>query len=433
MLGSDLANGYDFIVGHGSAELIALFWYVVLFEVPRYGLSFLAIAVLPLGGAFPHGFLSAKRATARFDRSGQLISVVVVGHSEAHSLERCVRSLWAQSLAEFEIVVVSDGSRDKMTQVARRLVRMGLVDRALATDLRCGKAAGMNLAIGAAKGDIIINVDCDCSYDRFALESILAPFSEPEVGAVSGDILPRNGNRSLLAAFQTIEYLVGISLGKRAAGMLNQVVCVSGAFGAFRRSALDSVGGMDPGGGEDLDLTMRLRARGWKIRFEPGALCYTDVPATSWALVRQRLRWERDSIRVRFRKHKRLMWLFSPHFRLSEAYHQIDFLIFHVGFGFLFPLYLAFLSVQFGSSAFVVLFGVQLIALLLDVGVFALALIVTGRWHYLRYIVFLPGYGLYTGLFMRAVRLWAYAEEWSFDASRRDSYVPSRVSYARHW
>jgi len=433
MIERDLASGYEFIVNQDTAALVVLFWYVLLFEIPRYGLSFLAAAFIPLR--------EARRRKAVADEGDMTppaspfgrVSVVVVGHSEGGTLERCVRSLRAQSLGDFEIVVVSDGSRDDMVKVGAKLQRAGLIDCIVSTDLRCGKAAGVNLAIRAANGDIVINVDCDCSFDRFAIEGILSPFSDPRVGAVCGDILPRNSAKSLVTAFQTIEYLIGISLGKRAAHMLDQVVCVSGAFGAFRRTALESVGGLDVGGGEDLDLTLRLRARGWRVAFEPNALCYTDVPDNGLALIRQRLRWERDSVRVRFRKHRRSMSPLSSQFRFSEAFHQYDFLIFHIMLGFVFPLYLAYLAVQFGSAGIVILLGVSLVSIVLDTLAYVLALGTTGRWRYLSYALYLPGYGLYAGFFLRAVRLWAYLQEWVFDASRRDSYVPARVSHARHW
>ena len=81
---------------------------------------------------------------------------------------------------------------------------------------------------------------------------------------MAGNIVVRNPKASLIAAFQAIEYLISISQGKQAANLTNQMTCVSGAFGAFRRSALEGVGGLDAGGGEDLDVTLSLRKAGWK-------------------------------------------------------------------------------------------------------------------------------------------------------------------------
>ncbi|MFY0613014.1 MAG: glycosyltransferase family 2 protein [Hyphomicrobiaceae bacterium] len=436
MFSNDLFDGLDLLANVGTTGLVAMLWYLIIFEIPRYGLSFLSLALLPFRAG------QARLRSTRHEQIGQSlalqskpvpVSVLVVGHSEAEALENCIDSLRAQSFSQFEIVVVSDGSRDAMVDVAERLLRGGKIDKLLSTDLRCGKSAGVNLAVRAATGDLLVNVDCDCSYDRFAIERILARFSDPTVGAVSGDIIPRNANSSLISALQTIEYLLSISLAKRAANTLEQVVCVSGAFGAFRRSALASIGGLDPGGAEDLDLTMRMRSRGWRIRFEPEAICYTDVPHTAWSLVRQRLRWERDSVRVRFRKHKRELSPFAKNFRSSETFHQVDFLLFHVLFAFVFPVYLAFMWLAFGHNAMFLLIAVQVVALMLDCLAFVIAIAITGRWHSFGMCAYLPAYSLYTSVFMRLVRLWAYIDEWAFDSSRKDSYVPERVAHSRQW
>lgn len=60
------------------------------------------------------------------------------------------------------------------------------------TQLRAGKAAAINLAVKSATGDILVNVDCDCTLDRFAFETIRKPFSNPRIGAVAGNIVVRN-------------------------------------------------------------------------------------------------------------------------------------------------------------------------------------------------------------------------------------------------
>ncbi|MFC5068519.1 glycosyltransferase [Flaviflagellibacter deserti] len=425
--GHDLTSAYDLLTEQGTIGFIAMFWYVLIFEIPRYGLSIVAYAA-GRSRKWRH-----QRNDAHPTPQHPKISVLVVGHNEESAITRCVLSLRAQSLRAFELILISDGSSDRMSKVAASLVAKGLADKAFSTDLRCGKSAGVNLAIRMASGDILVNVDCDCSYDRFAIESIAAPFADPKVGAVSGDILPRNGNRSLIAGFQVIEYLVTISLGKRIAEMFGLVVCASGAFAAFRRSALTSVGGIDVGGGEDLDITLRLRAKGWKIDFAPGALCYTDVPETAWGLLRQRLRWERDAVRLRYRKHRRLSNPLSRSFNLVEATHQVDFLFFHIILAVAFPLYLLHLYVQIGEAAIPFLIAVQLGLMCLDAVIFVAALEATNRWVYAPYLLLIPGYGVFSGLFMRLVRVLAYVQEWCFDASRTDNYVPQRVRFSRRW
>ncbi len=55
------------------------------------------------------------------------------------------------------------------------------------------------------------------------------------MGAVGGSILVRNGEKSITASLQAIEYMVAIQLGRTALDIFGQLAIISGAFGAFRR------------------------------------------------------------------------------------------------------------------------------------------------------------------------------------------------------
>ncbi|MEG6510024.1 glycosyltransferase [Methyloligella sp. 2.7D] len=428
---SDLNLGIGFLLSQSSDSLLAAFWYFLIFELPRYGLAFIAVSVAPLaaklmpGPKGRHWSLDHRRPTD--------ISVIIAGHNEADAIERCVRSLYEQSLPPSEIIVVSDGSSDGMDEICTRLVREGLIARALSTTMRGGKSAALNLAIGASSGDIVINADADSSYDRFALANIIEPFSDPQVGGVAGDIVPRNGKASLIAQLQELEYLLSISVGKLVGNATEQVVCMSGAFAAFRRDALDEIGGFDVGGGEDLDITLRLRQAEWRVVFASQAICYTDVPVKSWALIRQRLRWERDAFWIRFRKHRRLLIPTWSRFRLAEAFHQWEFLVFSVLAAIAFPIYLIWLVSAYGSFALPILVAMQVGMLAGDVLLLALADLATGRPVFLKNVAYLPAYSFYTGYFMRFVRLYAYLDEAFLFGSRSDNYTPAKVRIPRPW
>jgi len=421
--------GLSFLLSQSGASIIAIFWYTILFEIPRYGIPFLAAALGQLSFAN-----IAAGSTVRLRKLSTMpkVSVVVVGHNEADSLETCVRSLREQSFDQFEIIIVSDGSSDATGAIAARLVGEGLATRSFTLDLRGGKSSGLNLAIGACRGDIIINVDCDCAYDRFAIEQLLEAFDDPVVGGACGDVRPRNGDSSLVARFQEIEYLMTISVGKIIVNAFDQVTCLSGAFSGFRREALEMVGAFDVGGGEDFDITLRLRARGWRTAFVPTAVCYTDVPVTLGALVRQRLRWERDAIRLRYRKHRAVMFP-NNRFILVEAIHQWEFLLFNVLGAFAFPLYVIWLFATYGDMAVTVLMAMQLGLLLLDSTMLALGAFITGRAAFWRNLVYVLGFSLFMSYVMRLVRLWAYLEEWLLFGSVRDNYLPYKVRAVRKW
>ena len=88
----------------------------------------------------------------------------------------------------------------------------------------------------------------------------------------------------------------------------NVVNNVSGAFGAFRRSFLQKIGGWDTHTAEDLDITLRIKnyfgRRPLRIPFEPRAIGHTDAPVTFRQFLMQRLRWDGDLFFLYVRKHR---------------------------------------------------------------------------------------------------------------------------------
>jgi cellulose synthase/poly-beta-1,6-N-acetylglucosamine synthase-like glycosyltransferase len=414
-------DGLNYLTAQSGPSLLGLFWFVIIFEIPRYLLSFLAVAVLSVRSVKEH---PGRRAIGR-------VSVVIAGHNEEDSIGRCVESLWEQSRPPDEIIVVSDGSTDRMPEKLRELQSQGLIQEAHCTQMRAGKSAAVNLAVGRTTGEYIVNVDCDCTFDRKALADIVEPFVDPSIGAVSGNIIVRNPRVSLITACQAIEYMISISQGKQAADMTDLVSCVSGAFGAFRREAILQVGGLDAGGGEDLDVTLKLRTAGWRAVFAPDAICYTDSPETLLALVRQRFRWERDAVRLRYRKHRDMLNPFSVRFSVMELLHELDFIIFNVVAAAVFPLYLIWLFVTYGALAPFILMAAQVGMWMLDGITFLLAALMTPKANAAVLLPYLPAYSPFYGLLMRFVRLCAYIQEWAFQASYHDTYVPQKVHQVR--
>jgi cellulose synthase/poly-beta-1,6-N-acetylglucosamine synthase-like glycosyltransferase len=359
------------------------------------------------------------------------VSILLVGHNEEEAIEKCVRSLRQQTFNDFEIVCVDDGSSDSTYSIMSRLQLEGLVQSVARLQLRGGKAAGINFAARLAKGDIFVVVDCDCSFEPDAIEELIRPLVvDANIAAVCGNILVRNWRVSVTASLQAIEYLICISLGKAYSTIIDQVSCVSGAFGAFRRGAWEQVFGMDPGGGEDLDFTIRLRLAGYNVVFARHAICYTDVPDTLHALLRQRNRWERDAFWIRFRKFQWIMNPFRREFSWRDALHQWDFVLFTMVPTLVFPFYLAWLTTKYGEAAPIILIAVCIALYVLDIATFVCAVLITGKRVYWRLLLFLPLYGPFQSYVMRLDRFYAYVSEWIYSLSRRDNYVPLKV---REW
>ena len=216
------------------------------------------------------------------------VSVLVPAYNEAVGIAQAVRSLVRSDYPHLDVVVVDDGSTDGTAEVVEALGQ----DRVsvIRQDNR-GKAAALNTGIAHSSGEVVVMVDADTVFAPDTVRCLVAPFADPEVGAVSGNAKVGNPRR-LLGRWQHLEYVMGFNLDRRMFHVLGCIPTVPGAVGAFRRRALDAVGGVGEDTlAEDTDLTMTVNRAGWRVVYEPSALAWTEAPATLGGLWRQRYRW----------------------------------------------------------------------------------------------------------------------------------------------
>ncbi|MCW2749503.1 MAG: polysaccharide deacetylase [Aeromicrobium sp.] len=229
------------------------------------------------------------------------VSVVVPAYNEELGIAAAVRSLAASDYPELEIIVVDDGSTDATAAVVESL---GIKGVRLISQANAGKPAALNTGIAAAAHDILVLVDGDTVFEADAMRALVAPLTDPRVGAVSGNT--KVGNRGgLLGRWQHIEYVIGFNLDRRMFDVLQCMPTVPGAIGAFRRRTLDEVGGVsDDTLAEDTDLTMAICRAGWRVVYAPEARAWTEAPSTLGQLWRQRYRWCYGTMQAMW-KHRR--------------------------------------------------------------------------------------------------------------------------------
>lgn len=354
-------NAIDIIFNADMGMLFSMFWHFIIFELPRYFLAIIAVAIC-------HVFSLDNEGEHTQDVTRKTVSLLLPGHNEASALRQTILSMQEQTVKPNQIIVVSDGSTDGMEKEADKLKKEGLIDIVLSTDIRCGKSAAANLGLGYCTGELVIITDVDTSFDRDAFEKIIQPFGDSSIGAVAGNLGARNWHKNVVTAYQSIQYLTSISLGRRVSDMLGILAIVSGAFAAFRIEVLNEIGGWEVGPGEDADLTIKIRRSGWKIKFAPDSWCLTDVPESLFALIRQRLRWNRSTIRIRMRKFAVVFNPFHKSFSLLDAISSFDTLFFQFGLALSFLIYLIWIFYFFGGGAFIIFLITT--ALYLVMGVF---------------------------------------------------------------
>jgi cellulose synthase/poly-beta-1,6-N-acetylglucosamine synthase-like glycosyltransferase/peptidoglycan/xylan/chitin deacetylase (PgdA/CDA1 family) len=230
------------------------------------------------------------------------VSIVIPAYNEAAGIAATVRSMADSDYpGRLEIIVVDDGSSDGTARIVRSL-RIPFVR--VVSQVNAGKSSALNRGIAAARSEILVLVDADTIFQPETIERLIAPMRAANVGAVSGNT--KVGNRKgLVGGWQHLEYVMGFNLDRRLFDLLGTIPTVPGAIGAFRRTALDAVGGVSSDTlAEDTDLTMALCRSRWRVVYAPDAVAWTEAPTDLRQLFRQRYRWSYGTMQAMW-KHRR--------------------------------------------------------------------------------------------------------------------------------
>lgn len=265
------------------------------------------------------------------------ISVLVPAYNEETTITATVESLLQLAYAEFEVVVINDGSKDGTLQVlidrfgllpfpeayrvqiptqevrgiyrSTRYPNLRVIDKA-----NGGKADSLNAGINASRYPLFCGVDADSILERDSLQKVVQPFlRSPDMVATGGTIRAANGcdvrggdlklvdlPRNIWALFQVMEYLRAFLFGRLGWSSVNAMLIISGAFGLFRKQIVIEVGGYRTQTiGEDMELIVRIhhhmrdKNQPYRIEFVPDPVCWTEVPEDRQTLRNQRIRWQR--------------------------------------------------------------------------------------------------------------------------------------------
>ena len=223
-----------------------------------------------------HASLSAPRHSA---------SVVVCTRDRPEELKRCLASLPQQTYPAREIIVVDNASRDTRTR------DVALAARAIyVREDRAGLDIARNTGARRATSDIVAYADDDVLLHARWLERLVAAFDRPEIGAVTGLVLPAELATEAQLHFETYwgfgrGYLRQDFDAARFAAYTDGVFPAwhvgAGANMAFRRDVFDRVGSFDErldvgqaGCSGDSEYWYRLLARGYTCRYEPGSVAF---------------------------------------------------------------------------------------------------------------------------------------------------------------
>jgi cellulose synthase/poly-beta-1,6-N-acetylglucosamine synthase-like glycosyltransferase len=402
-----------------GTNLFLLAFSVLIFDIPRYTLSLVSLALF-----------GVRRRSDRVPAGKSTVSVIIPTFNGGSGLDHSIESLHRQTLRPIEIIVVDDGSTDETRAVAERARALGLVDMVICHGTRCGRSAAINAAARFASGDLLLTVDADTVFEPTAVARLAATFSDPRVAGAICNIAISNECDSLWTGLQSVEYLMSISAGRSILDVVGAIACLSGACSMYRRDVFVRQGGLDVGPGEDLEYSLRLRRLGYLIRFVPDAWAETAGPTTGIGLLRQRARWDRDALRIRFVMYGELSF-FHRFERLPDTLQRLDFIVFDLVPTLSLPFYLVYIVLLFGAAnTALFLGGIYFVLLWISIFNMALAFVMFNRTIGLFGLGASLIFPLYQGVYLKCGRFFSYSSEIIFATSRHDDFVPPRVRRA---
>ena len=197
------------------------------------------------------------------------VSIVMVVRNEAGVLEGKLRNLMALDYpAELvEIVVVSDGSTDGTNDILGRYAQSCRV-RMIATADSRGKAAGLNDAIAAAQGEIVMFTDARQKIEAGAVRLLASQFADPAVGCASGELMLGNPDSGEVIRGMGLYWRIEKTIREMESAS-GSVVGATGALYAVRRQLLVPV----PAGTilDDVYIPMHVVRQEFRVTFVPNA------------------------------------------------------------------------------------------------------------------------------------------------------------------
>ncbi len=180
------------------------------------------------------------------------VSVVIAVYNEEDKIDRCLKSLAKQRFDNFEVIVVDDGSTDETSQVLSNF-QSSIFNLLIYKKKHQGPGAARNLGASRARGEVLVFVDADMTFDPRFIKNLTRPiFEKRTAGTNTSSEFVGNWDNVWARCWN---YNEGISSNVR----YKKNVASERVFRAIRKKEFLSVGGFDPGGyTDDYSLSRKL-------------------------------------------------------------------------------------------------------------------------------------------------------------------------------
>ncbi len=223
------------------------------------------------------------------------VSIIVAAYNSEQTMDECLKSILNLNYPEgfFEIIVMDGGSKDKTVQIAEQYpIKV--------VSIRLNAPAAYNYAMKITSHPILGFIDADAKVEKDWLRKLVPHLQDPQVAGVSGSIETWNTQnpwaKSIGYELKTRYSRIGKYTGRIATMNL-----------LLKKAVIEEAGGWDENlpSQYDTDLGFRVSQLGYKIAYEPAAVCYHFNRPTIRAFYRQQFQYGKNTLKLYF-KHGRL-------------------------------------------------------------------------------------------------------------------------------
>lgn len=205
------------------------------------------------------------------------VSIIIAAYNEEKNIEARIKNILSLDYPEqkLEVLIASDGSTDNTDEITRSYAKHGIKLLSLP---RQGKQATLNDAMSVTHGDIVVFSDANSMFAPNAIRALVRSFSDPNVGGVAGNqiYLTKGGGGDIGDSERSYwDFDQMLKLFQSQAG---NVTSATGSIYAIRRSLFCEV---PPGVPDDFFISINVIAQGFRLVFEPEAICYEPVTKSS--------------------------------------------------------------------------------------------------------------------------------------------------------
>ena len=225
------------------------------------------------------------------DNTYPKVSIIVAAYNSEQTIEECLKSILALDYAEssVEVIVMDGNSKDGTVQIAQKYPVKVI-------SIRLNAPAAYNYAMKIASHPVLGFIDADAKVQTQWLKLLVPHLEEPKVAGASGSIETWNADNQWAKS-------IGYELKNRYRRIGKYTSRIATMNLLLKKTVIEEAGGWDENlpSQYDTDLGFRISAKGYKIAYEPKAVCYHFNRPTLRAYYRQQLQYGKNTLKLYFK------------------------------------------------------------------------------------------------------------------------------------